>query len=135
MENVFGIRFICELPAVLPSKTFKAMDVDLTKFLGTEMEYRIHKAGKSMYDSHGFNISAGDFYIEMVTVGSNEMWNADTIEIAIAVINRHIEMKINGEFIYRDGAVKVEVEDKKISDEEYEKMIRDLAKNIVGKHI
>ena len=99
------------------------------------MEYRIHKAAKSMYDSHGFNISAGDFYIEMVTVGSNEMWNADTIEIAIAVINRHIEMKINGEFIYRDGAVKVEVEDKKISDDDYEKMIRDLAKNIIGKHV
>ena len=98
------------------------------------MEYEIKKAKKDINDNQGIIIKEGSFYLEIETVGYNSDWNTDTIAIAIAVIKRHLDLKIYGEFITASEENEHQ-EGRPISDEEYDKMIKDLAKKIVGKHI
>ncbi|SDM89619.1 hypothetical protein [Lachnospira pectinoschiza] len=134
MNGLLGLKFSCVMPSVLHFKTFKALDLDLSKYLGIELEYEIKKAKKEINDNQGLIIKEGSFYLEINTVGYNTDWNTDTIAIAIAVIKRHLDLKIFGEFIIAEDDTDF-AEGRPISDEEYDKMIKDLAKKIVGKHI
>ena len=134
MNGLLGLKFFCAMPSVLHFKTFKALDLDLSKYLGVELEYEIKKTKKEINDNQGIIIKEGSFYLEIETVGYNSEWNTDTIAIAIAVIKRHLDLKIYGEFITASEENEHQ-EGRPISDEEYDKMIKDLAKKIVGKHI
>ena len=134
MEAYKKITFICEVPSAIPIKTLKAMDVELSRFLGVQIEYTLKKAEESMFGTHGFNIAKGDFFLLINTKDFSDKWNNDTVEIAIAVMKKHMDMSIFGE-LQTVGEEERKEEVIKITDEEYNRMIKDLGKNSKGKHV